>query len=392
MGKGDKKTYKGKLFKGSYGVKRPRRDKKRKKKIKLLASSQMGSTNSGASKPVEKAIPTKTSPQKNKNDEKREKIFEVFKDHLNFLNDKEFVSTERDVYLCPLDLKPHHNVYEEDPLSLEDAPPKSLGGKAHVLTCTSCNNDRGQDIDASLANIIKEAKIVNQALKVIKSGSSLKKTKLPKSDQEVYVDINGNREIGKLKIDKDGNISIGVERKLPENALVNLIGSKIPKEAQYSLLKAAYMMLFKKYGYSLILDKSYDIVREQIKNPDKNIYPDDFSFIFQPDDISVIENNEKKEVYSGAYFIMDKGLESMLVIFDIKEGEWKRKIGVILPLPINKPEDVIAKIRSKMSNDRNLLLYPKEQDRENAGKYLMDEENLKVMYKWIETRKEESKS
>lgn len=68
-------------------------------------------------------------PQKTRNDEKREIIFDIYKIHLNFLNDKGLVSTERDVYLCPLDLKVHHNVYEKDPLSLEDAPPKSLGGR-----------------------------------------------------------------------------------------------------------------------------------------------------------------------------------------------------------------------------------------------------------------------
>jgi len=31
MGKGDKRTRKGKIYKGSYGKKRPRREKKKKK-------------------------------------------------------------------------------------------------------------------------------------------------------------------------------------------------------------------------------------------------------------------------------------------------------------------------------------------------------------------------
>lgn len=38
----------------------------------------------------------------------------------------------------------------ENPLTLEDAPPKSLGGKAHVLTCKECNNKAGQKIDYHL--------------------------------------------------------------------------------------------------------------------------------------------------------------------------------------------------------------------------------------------------
>ena len=101
MGKGDIKTYRGKLFNGSYGNKRPRKAK-RPRKGQVIPTEQ---------------IVTKEDKKlkKSKFDLKREKIFEIFKDHLNFLNDKGFVSTEKDVYICPLDLKVHHHVYEKDP-------------------------------------------------------------------------------------------------------------------------------------------------------------------------------------------------------------------------------------------------------------------------------------
>src|SRR5690625_8043612 len=36
-------------------------------------------------------------------------------------------------------------------LTLEDMPPKSLGGKPSALTCTSCNNKSGHERDARLS-------------------------------------------------------------------------------------------------------------------------------------------------------------------------------------------------------------------------------------------------
>ncbi|MCC8199962.1 MAG: HNH endonuclease, partial [Tannerellaceae bacterium] len=221
----------------------------------------------------EKVIETNIQSQKSKGDEKREKIFEIFKNHLNFLNDKGFVSTDKDIYLCPLDLKPHHNVYEDDPLTLEDAPPKSLGGKAHVLTCKSCNNKRGQDIDAELAKFLKEAKNINVAFNRLKAGKSINNLHLPKSDHEVVLEINGKYIDGKMGFEKEGKMSVVLPIELAPDTVLNFVGSKVPKWAQYSLLKAAYMLLFKKTGYTLLLEKCCDVVRKQIEKPDENIYP-----------------------------------------------------------------------------------------------------------------------
>jgi|GEM_PF-1477409 len=423
MGKGDKKTYKGKLFKGSYGVKRPRKKKNNKSGVKNSStqkavantssfkvatktiasksvsqnnetgiknnSTQTAIVNSTSPKVAAKDIAAEIVPQKSKNDEKREKIFDIFKNHLNFLNDKGFVSTEKDVYLCPLDLKPHHNVYEEDPLSLEDAPPKSLGGKAHVLTCTSCNNDRGHDIDADLAKFIKEAKIVNTAFNLLKAGKPINKLLLPKSDHDVTMELNGEYIDGKMGFKKNGEISMTLPVKLSPNTVLNFVGSKVPKWAQYSLLKAAYILLFKKTGYTLLLDKCFDIVREQIENPEKNIYPENFCRITSKDNV-LTKNN--KEVNQGVYFVQDKGLECMLVVFDIKLGGWEKKILVFLPLPVRDLNSALTNLRAKLAKGKGqtLELYPQEQDRDHAGDYLMKEDNLEAMYNWIEVRKKEA--
>ena len=386
MGKGDKKTYKGKLFKGSYGVKRPRKKNKNGVKDNPIQTAIVNYT---PSRIAAKNIAAKVVPQKSKNDEKREKIFDIFKNHLNFLNDKKFVSTERDIYLCPLDLKPHHNAYEADPLSLEDAPPKSLGGKAHVLTCKSCNNNRGQDIDADLANFIKEARLINLAFDRLNTRKSIKDLKLPKDDHEVRFELNGKFLDGKLGFKKDGEMSVVLPEKLAPNTVLNFVGSKIPKSAQYSLLKAAYMLLFKKTGYTLLLDKCYDIVREQIENHEKEIYPENFCRIVSKDSVLTKDN---KEIEQGVYFVQDKGCECMLVVFDMKLEDWRKKILVFLPVPVRDLDSALTNLRAKLEKGKGqtLELYPKEQDRDHAGDYLMKEDNLEAMYLWIEARKKEA--
>lgn len=325
---------------------------------------------------------------KSKGDVKREKIFDVFKRHLNFLNDKGFVSTKRDVYLCPLDLKAHHHINENDPLTLEDAPPKSLGGKAHVLTCQSCNNKRGQDIDAELAKVIKEARLINIAFDRIKKGESIKDLKLPKSDHNVTFELDGKFIDGSLKFGEDGEMSVILPVKLSPGTMLNFAGSKVPKWGLYSLLKAAYILLFKKTGYTLLLNKCYDIVREQIENPDKDIYPENFCRIMSKDSVFTQDN---KEIKQGVYFVQDKGIECMLVVFDITLGNWERKVLVLLPLPVRDLDNVLANFKEKMEKGKgqSLILYPQEQDREHAGDYLMKVDNLIAMYNWIEARKNE---
>jgi len=327
-------------------------------------------------------------PKKSKQEIAREKIFEAFKTHLSFLNDKGFVSTKKDIYICPLDLKEHKSLNEIDPLTLEDAPPKSLGGKAHVLTCLSCNGDRGRDIDATLAKAIKDIRAINEAFNRMNAGQPIGNLSLPRTDHDITLEVNGKITDGKLRIKKDGVIEIVLSEKHPTGTVMNFIGSKISKEAQYSLLKAAYILLFEKRGYTLMLDECYDIVREQINNPKNNIYPDNFTIIFRPDDIYMIEDNKKKEIDQGVYFITNEGLEAIFVVFDLKATNWKRKIGITLPLPINRIEDVIPKIQQKFSQKEGLILYPKEQDRDNTINNLMNEDNLKAMYGWIEERKE----
>lgn len=108
MGKGDKKTYKGKLFKGSYGVKRPRKKKKNKKEVKS-GCAQVVTVISSTLKVVAQSIASKDVSHKNRNDGNPEKISCNFKSHHNLGNE----NSMRTLYITGNGFDLHHGLKTE---------------------------------------------------------------------------------------------------------------------------------------------------------------------------------------------------------------------------------------------------------------------------------------
>src|SRR5690348_1297897 len=97
-------------------------------------------------------------------DKRRKNIFDRYSANLRLLIDngilKGVTLNYDETYICPV-CKEQFSIKSLDqksknPLTLEDAPPKSLGGKANVLTCKSCNNSCGQKIDYHLTERMRE--------------------------------------------------------------------------------------------------------------------------------------------------------------------------------------------------------------------------------------------
>ena len=63
------------------------------------------------------------------------------------------------IYYCPICQLGYYEVsaITGEELTLEDVPPKSIGGKPILLTCRKCNSSAGDKIDAAIANINKLA-------------------------------------------------------------------------------------------------------------------------------------------------------------------------------------------------------------------------------------------
>ena len=86
------------------------------------------------------------------------------------------------------------------------------------------------------------------------------------------------------------------------------------------------------------------------------------------------------------YFVCDKGLESLFVLFNLDTGISLRKFGVFLPCPVNDISVVIERLSKKFETEKTFTLdmYPWEQD---DNKYLENIDNIKGILGWIEARK-----
>jgi len=309
-------------------------------------------------------------------EKKRQRIFEKYVGNLNLLIDNGLIDAKEDEYICPICLNPHQVVEsDKNPLTLEDAPPKSLGGKANTLTCLSCNNHCGKQIDYHLTERMRE----------LDNGEFI-----PGTSTRVQVNINGEMYRGEISIDENGVMTMLHSKKNnhPEklNQAMNEIRGKvidmnflrsrvIPEKLEYALLKTGFLLAFEKFGFSLMLNDCYNIIRQQLLNPEERIYPEGF-WTRQP----------FPEKYNGVYFVMDSGVESILAIFQLDTGNTKRTFSTFLPLPIRPIEEVIQNLKAKFDKNGQLALKLSPSPGTEVD-YLMDIGNIQAMREWIDNRR-----
>lgn len=311
----------------------------------------------------------------NKRELKRNRIFQVYTEHLKLLIKNGLLEGKSDKYICPICTEIFDLNKTENPLTLEDAPPKSLGGKANILTCKSCNNTCGTKIDSHLSERLREL----DTSKFLKGTSS-----------KVIVNINGEQFRSTLNVDEKGvmtiehNVKNNHPVKLKEHIPtlkggqvidMNFLKTKvIPENLQIALLKTAYILAFEKFGYNLMLHDCYDIVREQILNPDKKLYPKAF-WSQQP---------FAKDL-CGVYISIDKGLESIVTIFRVSTSKSVRTFTVFLPLPIIPIEKALQNLKNQFDDNGQLALslFPKGG---TSVDYINDIDNILALREWIQKR------
>lgn len=237
---------------------------------------------------------------KNSNAKKRETIFKIFSQNLEWVKENPAIRFEPDFkngYICPLCF----NVFFEKDLdsklenflTLEDVPPKSLGGKPQTLTCKECNSKSGHELDAHLLNSLLE--IDSKAL-------------LPNSKSKALFELSGNKVNGTVEMQNDGSMHINflsqhsnptqakefMKEMIPPRTLYNPIfhpekalengyqsptfSLKFPEKAnerraEKALLRIAYLIAYSTFGSGFYINSGLYKVREQILNPDKDILP-----------------------------------------------------------------------------------------------------------------------
>lgn len=227
------------------------------------------------------------------------------------------------VPICPICLQPFSDIQATSVATKEDAPPQSLGGTKVVLTCKKCNNSAGRDIDIHLVNLLKHLDQRNfhkgSTRRVrIYDGSDIVNGVLTVSDNkkltlEILKKINDSRKLPNIlsKWEPERNLSFTNQKlKLSE---INL---------NTGILKTAYILLYSKLGYSVLLWEEYNQIREQIQKPNLTIVPP----LWTMQDLGIKD---------GIYYNNECWLKGFFVVFSVTnpDTQKKRQITVLLPAP-----------------------------------------------------------
>jgi hypothetical protein len=181
-----------------------------------------------------------------------------------------------EVYGCPICLRGFSEA-QIGLLTFEDSPPRSQGGREVVLTCKDCNDQAGHGIDAEAARF---EKIIDFAAGTLNSPIRGYITV-----DEVRMDMEFtavNREVQIAGISHTnapgvvdalrGRLDRFVDDGVADWMFTLSFGDRSrPRPSSVSWLKSAYVIAFAAFGYRYILHPALDIVREQIRDPEREV-------------------------------------------------------------------------------------------------------------------------
>lgn len=176
--------------------------------------------------------------------------------------------------ICPICLSTftRADVVSGTEVTLEHAPPKSLGGSVICLTCESCNNKASLiDQHAFLSKKARDEWSAGHGAPIVVDLFGYKKTHryIPRDPKATYP--------ARKHLMRNGSIQLGP---LPSNNRLDAnkgISFRIPQRDDYefvSMVKSAYLMVFSLMGangYRFAKNIALAPVREQIMNPDKKV-------------------------------------------------------------------------------------------------------------------------
>lgn len=190
--------------------------------------------------------------------------------------------SDADWYLCPLCLDGMFTVDELDTgrLTVEHAPPKSLGGREVALTCKTCNNFAGSKFDAEAQKQDRLQKFFSGESGVPEIGTLT----FGEATTRVEMHINGHSSIfaaGIPKINNPTDLEV-MEKKWDALHETQDTDSKFtftprirhsPNRARVSWARTAYLTAFAIFGWKYILRSTLQPLRDQFINPSSITIP-----------------------------------------------------------------------------------------------------------------------
>ena len=321
------------------------------------------------------------------NRKRKEILFDIYSKNFSFIKNHSSLKDNFDKDFgcyCPICL----NYFERadlfdktNPLTIEHNPPQSLGGKGSVLTCKKCNSEAGHKIDNEILTALLEIDALN-----FKPNSEIR--------TKFFNDATDGKGVNaKIKIENDGTFIINIDKKNnnPEthdkfiksevyeyksplfsndiietgwNKKLSFTFEKPNKRnerlASISLLKIGYLMVFEKLGHLYLFNKNAEIVREQIKFPEKEIIKNPFWIHYKfPDNMLGVNIITKP-----------RDLRSILVVFDLKTKSDTYRISLCLPGFSEGDDKIYNNISDKLCREEGF-------ENVEVNNYINSEYNIK---------------
>ncbi len=183
-------------------------------------------------------------------------------------------------YICPLCLYVFDETAIENPipsLTLEHCIPDGLGKTIFLLTCSACNNTGGSTVDNHLHRRADFKAFMTGKLKEtfrgrMTVGGHTVTVSVNREERGLHMRVQGKssdpKEIEAIeKMAVDGNQPDGFVLNLNNHHSADL------KRSRVSILKSAYLLMFRDFGYGFILSQNLESVRSQISNPESDAVP-----------------------------------------------------------------------------------------------------------------------
>jgi len=187
------------------------------------------------------------------------------------------------VYLCPIC---GQGYFEKSAISgeltLEDVPPKAIGGKGLLLTCRDCNSKAGHKIDYHIKNHYD----LNTFSKIMLGKSNNEKAS---GDISIFAEnfpatVQNTTNATEIRLIESANDPKKVER-LKEhmsetsdsgksNGFVFNISKTVKLDMRHmkiAFLKSGFLLVTALLGYVYAFNEKLAVVREQIRNPKSDL-------------------------------------------------------------------------------------------------------------------------
>jgi len=203
---------------------------------------------------------------------KRLKLFKLGADAIS-----KYTGGDVSLYYCPICREgfSENEIEPDGLLSLEDVPPKSLGGKPLLLTCKKCNGAAGKTSDFEA---YKRKHLDNFKNFILgKSGTDLiGGVNLEIPGCQLRAELTRSNGVTIFRAYKGANSDETIEqfkRVFPKQKQFNLKKTfKInPQIASISDLKTAFLLITAWLGYRYAFDPRLEMVRGQIREPKEEI-------------------------------------------------------------------------------------------------------------------------